>query len=180
MPCIFFPLLCSCVSVCREQDMPSQMRCDVFLTRIICVFLAFIYGLKCWMERKGTNRALTNTVLNERGRRKSTRDVFNAFYFEFRVACLCCLFKVLCVVFSIYVHIYENEAKAKQHEKKIEEKRNKQKGKKNIARAINRIETSKIIRSAQSFAFEKQKSSTFRCKYTTKPKQTMLEHCAMP
>lgn len=106
------------------------MRCDVFLTRIICVFLAFIYGLKCWMERKGTNRALTNTVLNERGRRKSTRDVFNAFYFEFRVACLCCLFKVLCVVFSIYVHIYENEAKAKQHEKKNRRKKKQAKRKK--------------------------------------------------
>lgn len=69
------------------------------------------------------NQTHSHCIEYERGRRKSTRDVFNAFYFEFRVACLCCLFKVLCVVFSIWER--GNTAQQSEAAKRNREKRKK-------------------------------------------------------
>lgn len=99
--------------------MPSQMRCDVFLTRIICVFLAFIYGSEIRLdETKGNDRAQLSSATqytvqtsNERGRRKSTRDVFNAFYFEFS-SCLFMLFaQSACVLVAFSMGTKESKTK---------------------------------------------------------------------
>lgn len=78
--------------------------------------------------------------------------------FELPVYALC---SKCCVLFSVWERSKSNkEAKNKRRRKKGEEEKQRERRTKKISRAINRIETSKIIRSATSCVpFEKQKSS---------------------
>lgn len=159
------------------------MRCDVFLTRIICVFLAFIYGSEIRLdETKGNDRAQLSSATqytvqpsNERGRRKSTRDVFNAFYFEFS-SCLFMLFaQSACVLVAFSMGTKESKTKRNETNEQSASKKKKkththhqQQQQQHIARAINRIETSKIIRSASEFCLWEAKIESTRARLRMK------------
>lgn len=133
------------------------------------------------MKRKGTTElSSAQPHSTQYSRRMSEADAnlhgmcLMLFISSFRVACLCCLLKVLvCSLLSVWERRKAKRNEMKQTNRAQARRRKKhthhqQQQQQHIARAINRIETSKIIRSASEFCLWEAKIESTRARLRMK------------